>query len=182
MSEKSEKVGKQADKQCANTDWRTPPAVLSAVRDYLGGKIFLDPATTEDNPTGAEIFFTEKENGLSRDWDSKGVFVNPPYGKQLQFWIRKITIEANKRRFPILVLLPPRRWSTVYMHETFFDSNIRDLLIFKKRLAFLDKNGNPVKNNTMGSMLWGLNTVSGCFGVCFNKFGTVFSLKKYRKE
>lgn len=61
-----------------DNDYYTPEDILSPVRAYLGGPIPLDPATAPHNPTKAETFYTEEDDGLEQSW---GVpfFVNPPY-------------------------------------------------------------------------------------------------------
>lgn len=62
--------------------WRTPGWFLDLVREVA--PIVLDPASAEDNPTGAAQFFTPEHNGLALPWPAIGlVFVNPPYGQHL---------------------------------------------------------------------------------------------------
>jgi phage N-6-adenine-methyltransferase len=66
------------DKVAGNNEWHTPASALAPVKAY--GRIGLDPCTTAHNPTSAEHFFTEEDDGLTQDWGGKGlVFVNPPY-------------------------------------------------------------------------------------------------------
>ena len=70
-------MNKWVDKTCKNTVWLTPEKVLSPIRGYFNGKIPLDPATEGSNPTNAEKFYTEHDNGLILPWN-ESVFVNPP--------------------------------------------------------------------------------------------------------
>lgn len=63
-------------------DWRTPEWFLNLVRRVA--PIYLDPATTPDNPTRAQCIYTEADNALARSWDVPGmVYANPPYGAHL---------------------------------------------------------------------------------------------------
>lgn len=63
-------------------DWRTPSWFLGLVREV--GPIALDPATSPDNPTRAERFYTRPDCGLREPWVRDGMaFVNPPYGPHL---------------------------------------------------------------------------------------------------
>ena len=103
-----------------NMGWQTPPEVLAIVREFFGGKIALDPCSEPDNPTQALSWLTKENNGLAWDWValaaklpiSRGVFVNPPYGRGLGAWSAKMRDEG-KRGAEIIGLLPARtdtRW------------------------------------------------------------------------
>jgi hypothetical protein len=63
-------------------DWQTPRFFLDLVRCI--GPIRFDPATSPDNPTGAQDFFdgsSPDRCGLSNPWPEDGLaYVNPPYG------------------------------------------------------------------------------------------------------
>lgn len=89
--------------------WFTPSYVLDLVREDLGGAIGLDPCTTDDNPVGAERYFTLREDGLSRSWIGPKwkptVFVNPPYGEAREPWVERFV----KGRLKFGVLRPNRR-------------------------------------------------------------------------
>jgi hypothetical protein len=86
----------------------TPPYVLDPVRDDLGGLIGLDPCTTEHNPTGAaRFYFPPKHDGLSLPWDADTIFVNPPYGKAKEAWVKRcVAAGAQGRR--VILLMPAR--------------------------------------------------------------------------
>jgi phage N-6-adenine-methyltransferase len=96
-------------------DWRTPDEVLSLVRRL--GCIDLDPATAPDNPTGARRFYTAADNGLRQSWESTGiVYCNPPYGRALGPWAKKMRDEGSRNE--IVALLPARpdtRWFQEYV-------------------------------------------------------------------
>jgi phage N-6-adenine-methyltransferase len=84
----------------------TPDYVLDAVRSDLGGVIGLDPCTTADNPTGAESFYTAEQDGLVCVWAMyPSVFVNPPYGKAREPWVRRC-ISAGERGQKVILLMP----------------------------------------------------------------------------
>ena len=83
------------------TTWQTPPELVEKlVRAY--GPLFLDPCTADDNPLGAQHFFTKETNGL-RSWPAfigKGlVFINWPYSaRNNPVWAAHVQAEAMKRR------------------------------------------------------------------------------------
>ena len=86
----------------------TPPYLLEPVRKVLGG-IGLDPCTEPDNPTNAERFYIEADDGLTQlwwtvDW-SPSVYVNPPYSKAREPWV-KASVAAGARGQPVVLLIP----------------------------------------------------------------------------
>lgn len=91
----------------------TPEYILTPVRWALGGRIWLDPCTTADNPTGAERFFTVADDGLAQPWRSpvgaltkrQSIFVNPPYGKAREPWVEKC-IDAGRFGRKVILLIP----------------------------------------------------------------------------
>jgi len=90
-------------------DWQTPENVLALVREFAGGQIALDPCTTVDNPTGALRWLTPVEDGLSALWHGQGLaFVNPPYGRELRSWARKMQGEGRFSSRAIIGLVPAR--------------------------------------------------------------------------
>lgn len=83
----------------------TPEYVLGPVRESLGGRIGLDPCTTETNPTDADVFFFPPSDGAEEPWDASQIFVNPPYGKVRDRWIRKC-IKAGEEGKGVILLVP----------------------------------------------------------------------------
>jgi phage N-6-adenine-methyltransferase len=94
----------------------TPLYVLHPVRRCLDG-IGLDPCTEPDNPTDADRYYTADDDGLRQPWASDAwfptVYVNPPYGKAREPWVRKC-IEAAGRGQPVVLLIPSHTDTTVW--------------------------------------------------------------------
>lgn len=82
----------------------TPDYILDPVRRLLGG-IDLDPCTEPDNPTGALRFYTPPQDGADLPWDALSIFVNPPYGKARERWVRKC-ISAEMSGSKVVLLMP----------------------------------------------------------------------------
>lgn len=97
------------DAEHPSQTWFTPSYVLDPVRVDLGGSIGLDPATTPDNPVGADRFYTPGEDGLETPWVGPGwfptVFVNPPYSKAREPWVERC-IEAGALGQKVVLLIP----------------------------------------------------------------------------
>lgn len=144
------------DKTCLHTEYRTPEYILDVVRSFFGGVIELDPATSPDNPTKARKFFTKETDGLSQDWSKTGVFVNPPYGKELRKWVAKIGEEARKGH-EIVALLPGQRFETRYWQRDILIPQLGAIVFIRGRVSFLDSDGIPRKSNPFGSMLYLFN-------------------------
>lgn len=89
----------------------TPSYVLDPVRVDLGGIIGLDPCTTDENPVGAEEFYTMADDGLAQPWWGTHVaweptiFVNPPYSKAREPWVDRC-IAAGARGQKVVLLIP----------------------------------------------------------------------------
>jgi len=91
----------------ANDDWQTPPNIRELVDSFaleMGfDRITLDPATTRENPMGAEFIRTPDcdPDGLETEWfellsdKPRFVYVNPPYRAA---WYKKIELEAIRMR------------------------------------------------------------------------------------
>ncbi len=90
----------------------TPPWILDAAREALGGEICLDPCAAS-RPEG--LYATDNYqlplDGLSLPW-LDGTFVNPPFDS-LRGWLEKAGMEARENNLRIVALFPwrpHRRW------------------------------------------------------------------------
>jgi hypothetical protein len=83
----------------------TPGYVLEPVREALGGYIDLDPCTTPDNPTSANAFIAPPDDGLSVPWVGDSIFVNPPYGRAREPWVKKC-VRAGDLGIRVVLLIP----------------------------------------------------------------------------
>lgn len=113
----------------------TPPYVLTPIRTSLDG-IGLDPCTEPDNPTGAEQFYTAHDDGLTSPWAGPGwsptVFVNPPYSKAREPWVRRC-IEAGTRGQSVVLLIPAHTDTRIW-HEAMATASA--LCFIKGRVKF----------------------------------------------
>lgn len=66
--------------------WETPPEIFEPLdREF---RFTLDPCCTAATAKAAK-FYTEADDGLTKDWAGERVFMNPPYGREIYPWTRK---------------------------------------------------------------------------------------------
>lgn len=109
----------------------TPPYVLEPVRRALEG-IGLDPCTEPDNPTGADLFFTAATDGAEEPWNSPSIYVNPPYSKARERWVRRC-IEAASTGARVVLLMPSHTDTRVFHLATEHASHV---VFIKGRVKF----------------------------------------------
>lgn len=93
----------------------------------------LDPCADEFNRK-CERFFTKEQDGLAQDWTGERVFCNPPYGREMQHWVRKCFEEVMKGGCPIAVMLIPARTDTKWFHDYVYGKS--EVRFIKGRLKF----------------------------------------------
>lgn len=83
----------------------TPSYVLEPVRAALGGIIGLDPCTTPENPVGARRWYAPPTDGAAEPWDEATIFVNPPYSKARERWVKRC-VQAGGEGRGVILLMP----------------------------------------------------------------------------
>ena len=133
-------------------DWNTPPKYIELINNMLGDKD-LDPCSNEDSMVDAKIKYILPVNGLDESWDYKKIFVNPPFGKDIESktslynWIKK-GVDANKNGSEILFLIPVAT-NTKHFKELIFKNASGICFLNDTRLKFWsdgkeDKKGAPM--------------------------------------
>jgi hypothetical protein len=93
----------------ATPEWNTPSHIIDHVLKVLGS-IDLDPCSNSANDPNipARRHYTKHDNGLTRVWTGR-VYMNPPYGREIESWVRKLhsAYQAGTVREAI-TLLPAR--------------------------------------------------------------------------
>lgn len=110
--------------------WSTPNDFFDKLNDEF--HFTLDPCSTHEN---AKCYkhFTEEENGLLQDWGNEVVFCNPPYGRQIKYWVKKAYDESQKDNTTVVMLIPART-DTIYFHEYIYHK--AEIRFIKGRLKF----------------------------------------------
>jgi len=114
----------------ASNEWATPQDFYDLCNKEFN--FTLDTASTKENAK-CKNYYTEKDNGLSKDWIGN-VWCNPPYGKETGKWIEKAYIETAKGNANVCTILIPVRSDTKYFHN--FMNKADELRFIKGRLRF----------------------------------------------
>jgi site-specific DNA-methyltransferase (adenine-specific) len=112
-------------------DWATPTEFFEKL-NWRFGPFDLDACASIHNIQCAN-FFTEAEDGLSKDWEGFTTFVNPPYGRGIDKWIKKAFDESRKDETRVVMLIPART-DTKYWHQYVMRAD--EIYFLKGRLKF----------------------------------------------
>jgi hypothetical protein len=106
-------------------DWCTPPEYVMSVRCVMG-TIELDPCSNPYSMVKAEKeYMLPEHDGLKETWDSKTIYVNPPYGRDkargttIKDWLWKCT-EANQSYNSRVMALIPVATNTKHWQDNIF--------------------------------------------------------------
>jgi len=114
-------------------EWATPQDFFDKL-NWRFGPFNLDPCADPAN-TKCTNFFTEAEDGLSKSWEGFTAFVNPPYGRGIEKWIKKGFDESRKENTRVVMLIPARP-DTKYWHQYIMEAD--EVYFVKGRLKFGD--------------------------------------------
>lgn len=88
----------------------TPRHIADAVVETLI-KVDLDPCAEPERTFPAAAHLTKEDNGLGRAWSGK-VYMNPPYGREIDQWTTKLRDEFDNRWVIEAIALLPARVET----------------------------------------------------------------------
>jgi phage N-6-adenine-methyltransferase len=141
-------------------NWATPQEFFDKL-NWRFGPFDLDPCASIHN-TKCANFYTEAEDGLSKDWTGHTVFVNPPYGRGIEDWIEKSRLSAQQENTKVVMLIPART-DTKYWHDHVMKAS--EIHFVKGRLKFGDSNNSaPFPSAVVvfdgGEELWRVETIN----------------------
>jgi hypothetical protein len=118
-----------------NHNWNTPRVILDPINEHFG-VIELDPCSNPTSLVGATKTFsgpTIDQDGLVTPWADIGLtYVNPPYGRAVGAWTKKVALEAAKGKE--IILLVPARTDAKWFQE--LAKSQPTVLFWKGRLKF----------------------------------------------
>ena len=111
-------------------EWSTPQDFFDELDKEFN--FTLDPCATSENAKCTK-YFTVEDDGLKQDWSNDVVFMNPPYGREIKYWVQKAYEESLKGA--TVVCLIPARTDTAYWHDYIF-GKADDIRFLRGRLKF----------------------------------------------
>lgn len=126
--------------QSSNKEWETPSNLFIPLRKEFN--IVFDVCATEVN-TKCKAFFDRKINGLAQNWAaiiediSEGkasCWMNPPYGRGIDLWVKKAHDEALKGVTTVSLL--PARTDTSWFHNYIHGKH--EVRFLRGRVKFVD--------------------------------------------
>lgn len=129
-------------------EWLTPPWLLKRL-----GAFDLDPCAPSDQrrPWNTALkHFSIEDNGLNQPWHGR-VWLNPPYGKFAQFWLKRLAAHGNG-----IALIFARTDTEAFFEQVWDRSDA--VLFLRRRLVFHHVDGR------MASMSAGAASVLIAYG------------------
>ncbi len=150
-------------------EWYTPVEIIDLARKVMG-KIDLDPAScaVANQTVRAAKYFTEKDDGLTKDWPGN-VWLNHPFGRGLnEKWVNKAVSEFEDGHAQVCMITfnsTSEKW-------------FKPLLGFKQcfihgRVNYVNAKGEKVKSVTKGSVVTYMGNRVYEFERVFSEIGTV---------
>lgn len=137
----------------ARHDWQTPRFFIDLVREVA--PIALDPCSAGKMGWGAKNYI-ESDDGLTKDWyipPGQLFYCNPPYGRALSDWSRKIISSCG----PGIALVPVRTDAAWWV--SLFSASLHCVAwrspVFGTRIQFVNPDtGKPGEQNNHASCVF----------------------------
>jgi len=153
-------------------DWNTPPKYTDLVNEFFDGKIELDPCSNSTSMVNARVNYILPTDGLSESWNYKTIYVNPPYGRNVENktsiynWIEK-GVESYKNGSELIYLIPVAT-NTRHFKDFIFEYGCGICFLEDTRLKFWSEGEEDKKGAPMACCIV-------YFGSDYDKFNKVFS-------
>lgn len=131
------------ERKAASDEWYTPKDLVDSL-----GEFDLDPcAPVKRLWDTAKKHFTKEDDGLSKDWEGKRVWLNPPYSKPLiDLFVKKMAENNNG------IALLYNRCDNVMFQEVIF-KKASGIFFMRKRVKFYRPDGTQGGSPGTGSVL-----------------------------
>ena len=117
-------------------EWATPQDTFNNLHQEFG--FTVDVCASRENAK-CQRYYTKEKNGLAQDWSNEVVFMNPPYGRAIIYWMKKAYEESTKGA--TVVCLVPCRTDTRWFHDWVYGK--AELRFVRGRLKFNGKGSAP---------------------------------------
>ena len=119
----------------ASDDWETPQFVFDMLNQEFALNVDVCASTKNHK---LPMWFSQEEDGLSKDWCGSRCWMNPPYGREIGKWVKKAATGGAE----VVVALLPSRTDTAWWHDYIQDE--AEVRFIRGRLKFGEsKNSAP---------------------------------------
>jgi hypothetical protein len=162
--------------------WCTPQKYADAVKEMFNGIIRLDLCSNEWSIVKADIEYRlPKDDGLSKEWNYRTIYVNPPYGSDrtrgttIKNWLKKCAETYKKYDSEILALIPVAT-NTSHWKNYIFGEATAICFLYDTRLKFGINGSENNKGAPMACCMiyWEKNIK--LFQDIFSRFGAVVNI------
>lgn len=153
-------------------EWYTPDIYLNAVREFYGGTIDLDAASSDfaQAKVRAEQYFTAEQDALTKPWHGR-VWLNPPYSQpEIGHFVAKLVSEVFSGNVTEAVLLTHNYTDTAWFHEAV--SAASAICFTRGRIKFYNSAGTEAAP-TQGQAFSYFGDRVNEFHACFSEFGFI---------
>ena len=176
--QKMDKKKKRRVNVTGDFEWYTPPELLEAGGQAVGGGFDLDPASCDraQEQVKAGRHFTIEDDALREDadWTAERVWLNPPYAsKPILAFIKRLIAEREAGRVKRAVTLTPcasaRRWARLLLDKA-------DAVCFinEQPRFYREEQGDDVPHPMTGYMVCGMGVDPVKFRAAFGSMGQVY--------
>ena len=116
-------------------EWSTPQDFFDRLNNEFN---FTLAPCADDLNHKCERYYTKEQDGLKQDWSGEIVFCNPPYGRDVQNWVKKCFNEVYAGKCRRAVMLLPARTDTRWFHDYIYHK--AEVRFVKGRLKFGGQN------------------------------------------
>ena len=163
-------------------DWGTPQKYVEAVMEVFGGRIGLDPCSGRHSITRARRSYSLPVDGLSKQWDSPTVYVNPPYGAdrrrgtRISDWLEKCAVSREEYNSQVIALVPVAT-NTRHWKRSVFGRADGICFLYDTRLRFLVNGAESARGAPMACAMiyWGGRLAA--FRRVLSRHGAVVSVR-----
>jgi phage N-6-adenine-methyltransferase len=133
-------------------DWMTPPEVFDKVHALAA--FDLDACATDERCSRLPRFISPEEDALITTWDGRRVWCNPPYGRDIKYWIKRAATAPLQDGCDLVCLLIYANTETRYWREWVVDWPYSHAVVFlSPRVRFLRADGEASAGAPKGSAI-----------------------------
>ena len=122
-------------------DWATPQALFDKLNEEF--HFTLDVCALPVNAKCAR-YFSPAEDGLLQSWSGECCWMNPPFGKAIEGWLKKAATHTTDAKWgeyaDVVVALVPTRTNAPWWHD--YVMHAAEIRFIRKKVSFVgNKNG-----------------------------------------